>query len=149
MEIQAANPSAKVRQSNRPDKRIELTMHLQYFALVERRFCSKHNWIDLEKTANMNWLLFSLSIATSADAFLHIGNVWAHDQISALRRNTRKKETSHESTCIRPKFPECPISWLLFIVSLYFIVHGLGMQTVFLWIRNVLYNEFATSTSKL
>jgi len=48
------NPSAKLRQSNRPDKRIELTMQLQYFALVERRFCSKHSLVDLEKTANMN-----------------------------------------------------------------------------------------------
>jgi len=59
------------------------------------------NWRKL----HLNSLLISLSVTTNADAFLHKGNVWAHDQLSPLWRNTRKKYTSQESNpCIRPKF---------------------------------------------
>jgi len=55
----------------------------------------------------MNRLLISLSITTIGDAFLHKGNVWAHDQLFTLWRNTRKKQSSQESNPrIRPKFPE-------------------------------------------
>ena len=64
---------------------------------------------DLKKTANMNWLSFSLLVTTNADAFLHKSNVWVHDQLSALLHNSLKKQTSHESNpCIRPKFPKKP-----------------------------------------
>jgi len=42
MEIRAANASAKLRQSNRTDKRIELTIQ---FTLVVRHFRSKNNWL--------------------------------------------------------------------------------------------------------
>ena len=64
---------------------------------------------DLEKTVNMNRLLIWLPVTTIADAFLHKGNVWAHDQLSTLWRNTRKQQTSQESNpCIRPKFPKSP-----------------------------------------
>ena len=85
---------------------------------------------DLEKTANMNWLLISLSVTTIADTFLHKGKVWAHDQLSASWRNTLEKQTSQESSpCIRPKFPKAQVYNRIY--SLCFIVHGLGMQTVF------------------
>jgi len=52
--------------------------------LVERHFRSK---IDLEKTANINWLRFSLSVTTSTDAFLHEGNVWTHYQSEMWSRS--------------------------------------------------------------
>ena len=64
---------------------------------------------DLEKTVKMNFLLISLAVTTIADAFVHKGNVWAHDSIPALWRNTRKKQASQESNpCIRPKLPKSP-----------------------------------------
>jgi len=44
----------------------------------------------LEKFANMNFLAFSHSLTRSTDVFLYKGNVWAHDQLSALWRNTRQ-----------------------------------------------------------
>jgi len=54
-------------------------------------------------------LLISHSVTTIADAFLHKGKVWGDDQLSALRRNTREKQTSQEkSKCIRLKFPQSP-----------------------------------------
>jgi len=60
---------------------------------------------DLEKTVNINWLLIWLSVTTIADA--HKGNVWAHDQPSALWHNTQKKQTSqratHASAKVSPK----------------------------------------------
>jgi len=65
---------------------------------------------DLEKTVNMNWLLISLSVTTIADAFLRKGNVCVHDQLSALCRNTRKKQTSQESNpCIPQSSPKAQV----------------------------------------
>jgi len=55
----------------------------------------------------MNFLLISLSVTTIADAFLHKGNVWAHDRLSALWRNTRKnrlhKRGTHANAQSSPK----------------------------------------------
>jgi len=39
--------------------------------LLNGTFIQRTN--DLEKTANMNWLLISLSVTTIADAFWHKG----------------------------------------------------------------------------
>ena len=62
---------------------------------------------DSEKTVKMNFLLMSLAVTTIADAFVHKGTVWAHDQLSALWRNTWKnrlhKRTSHASGQSSPK----------------------------------------------
>jgi len=76
MEMQAASSSAKLRQSNRNDKRTEITLVLNG-TFVRRA-------TDLEKTANMNFLPFLHSLTTSTDVFLYKGNVWAHDEQSAL-----------------------------------------------------------------
>ena len=76
---------------------------------------------DSEKTANMNWLLISLSVSTIADAFLHKGKVWAHDQLSALWRNTREKQTSRVSNpCISPTFPQSPSLELNLLTMLHY-----------------------------
>ena len=65
---------------------------------------------DLEKTVNMNWLPFSLSVTTIIDAFLYDGNVWMHVNCSLWDANTRKSHTSQESNLwIRSKFPKIPI----------------------------------------
>ena len=53
----------------KPNRKANWTYN--YFALVERHFHSKNDW--LKKTANMNWLPFSLSLTTSSDAFLYKG----------------------------------------------------------------------------
>jgi len=121
-----ASASARLRQSNRTDKRIELTIQLllndtllktlrPYTLLKTLRWSPMLNDTfvrrisDLEKTVDINFLLISLSVTTVADAFLHKGNVWAHGQLPALWRNTRKKQISQESNpCIRPKFPKSP-----------------------------------------
>jgi len=62
---------------NQTEMTSEMNLQCYYVALVERHFRSK-------KTVNMNFLLTSLSETTIADAFLYKGNVWAHDQLSAL-----------------------------------------------------------------
>jgi len=49
---------------------------------------------DLEKNCTWTDCFISLSVTTIADTFLHKCNVWAHDQLPALWRNTRKKHTS-------------------------------------------------------
>ena len=62
---------------------------------------------NLDKTANMNFLLISLSVTTTPDVFLHKGNAWTHDQLSTLWRNTRKnrlhKRATHASNQSSPK----------------------------------------------
>jgi len=106
---------------------------------------------DLEKTVNMNWLLTWLSVTTITDAFLRKSNVWAHDQLSGLCRNTRQKQTSQVSNpCIRPKFRKSPSLYGIYshYASLCMDLE-IGMQTVFSWITNVMYKDFPTTTSQL
>ena len=88
---------------------------------------------DLEKTVNMNWLPFSLSVTTSIDAFLYEGNVWAHVNFSLYHAIHENPDFTREQPMHPPKIPQKPN----FIV----IGFGLRMQTVlsFLWIRNVMY----------
>ena len=62
---------------------------------------------DLEKTAKMNWLRFLLWLTSSADTFMHEGNVWAHDELSAVWRNTRKKiDFTREKPMQLPQAPQ-------------------------------------------
>jgi len=93
---------------------------------------------DLETTPNMNWLLISLSVI--ADAFLHKGKVWADDQLAALWRNTREKQTSQESNpCIRPKFPkpkftiEFEPAWTLQCCCFYLFTLANRQITIKIW----------------
>jgi len=62
---------------------------------------------DLEKTLNMNWLPFSLSVNTIADEFLFEGNVWAHVSYSrydAIQEKARLyKRATRASTQSSPK----------------------------------------------
>jgi len=59
---------------------------------------------DLEKTANMNWLTFSLSVTTSADPFLYDGNGWVHDELPAYdEKNKLRKGATHASDQSSPK----------------------------------------------
>ena len=82
---------------------IEFTMQLRRSCWTTLLFEEQLTWRKL----NMNWLFLSLSVTTIANA--HKGKVWAHDQSSALWRNTRKKQTSQENDpCICPKFPKSP-----------------------------------------
>jgi len=60
MEIRAASASAKLRQSHRNDKRIELTTQLLVLNGTSVRRAT-----DLEKTANMNLLPFWHSLTRS------------------------------------------------------------------------------------
>jgi len=96
-------PTSKLNRQTEPTSKLNLQCN--YVALVERHFRSKNNWLGENLT--MNFLLMSFSVTTIADA--RKGKVWAHDQPSALWRNTRKMPTSQESNpCIRPKFPKSP-----------------------------------------
>ena len=82
---------------------------------------------DLEKTVNMNRLLIWLSVTTIADAFLHKSNVWARDHLSPLWRNTQKSGLhTREQPKHPPKVPEKP-KFMRNLLSLCFIMHGLGM----------------------
>ena len=70
-------------------KRIELTMQLLHSYWTPLSFEEQLTWRKLLTWTNQ-WLLTALSVTTSSDAFLHKGNICAHDQLSALWRNTRK-----------------------------------------------------------
>jgi len=119
MEIQATIESAKLRQSNRNYKRIELTMQLLHSCLngaFVRRIA------NLEKTVNANWWPLAFGTHTSRRVLVS-KNAWAHDQLSALWRNTKKQTSQEGNPCIRPKFPKSPTLQSL-------LMHGLGMKTV-------------------
>ena len=64
MEIRAKKASAKLRQSNRTTKQIELTKQLL------RSCWTAFSFEEQLKTANMNSLPFSFLVTTSAEAFL-------------------------------------------------------------------------------
>jgi len=53
---------------NQTELTSELNLQRNYFTFVEGNFFRKAT--DLEKIANMNWLLISLLVITSADGFL-------------------------------------------------------------------------------
>ena len=104
MEILAASSCAKLRRSNRSDK--EMNLQCNYFESLLLNDTFVRRTTDLEKTANMNWLPFSLWVTTCADALLFKGYVWAHDQLFALWRNTRKeRDFTREQPMHPPKAP--------------------------------------------
>jgi len=68
---------------------------------------------DLEKTANINWLVlpFSLSVAKSAEAFLYKGNVYAHDYLSTYDVIHGETTTAFSSAQSSPKAQFYRYSW--------------------------------------
>jgi len=80
-------------------KRTELPMQLLHSCWTALSFEEQLTWRKL----HMNWLLISLSVTTNADAFLHKGNVWAHDQLSLYVATNIPKRATHASALSFPK----------------------------------------------
>ena len=102
---------AKVMQSdvNQTEMKSELNLSAISSHLLNRTFV-RVTTMDLDRTANMNWLIpFLLSLTTSADAFLY---KWlgAQSPIPFYGAIHEKKQTSQECVpCIRPRLPKSPI----------------------------------------
>jgi len=92
----------------------------------------------LEKTANINWLPFSLLVSTSADAFLH-KRLGAQSTIRFITQYTKRTRLHMRAIMHPSKVPQKPI----FIVSLSTWTWNANCS---LWIRNVMYKSFTTPT---
>ena len=90
---------------NQTELASELNLQCNYFTLVEKTFVRRRT--GLVETAWMKWLVFSLSITTSAECSC-IKNAWAHDQLSSwlimqYTKNRLYKRAAYASAQSSPK----------------------------------------------
>jgi len=103
MKIQSSEPKCKV---TRIERNWQATWKYNGITSLRLNGTFVRRTTDLEKTTNTNWLPFSLSVTTSADAFC------AQEQLSAIWRNTWKEpDFTREQSTHPSKVPQKHCLW--------------------------------------